>query len=98
MPKRKHIIESSHDTSLDESPQKIKNKKEPKRVKKQQQSSSIAAVSSSVTTVDESDPAIVAKDLSFSYGTGSEVFSNISLTLPKSSRCVLIGANGTGKT
>jgi len=46
--------------------------------------------------------AIDAKDLAFSYGTltsnGTPVFSNVSLQLVPGGRCVLIGANGTGKT
>jgi len=45
-----------------------------------------------------SDPAIEVKNLSFDYGGGSKILQHLNFVLPKRSRCLLIGANGTGKT
>jgi CCR4-NOT complex subunit CAF16 len=44
-------------------------------------------------------PAILIQDLSFSYpGAAGPVFSRFSLQVPAGSRCLLLGANGVGKS
>ncbi|HVR64289.1 MAG TPA: ATP-binding cassette domain-containing protein [Polyangia bacterium] len=44
-------------------------------------------------------PAIRIDDLTFTYpGAAEPVFSHLSLALPQGARCLLLGANGTGKS
>ncbi|HXI56886.1 MAG TPA: ATP-binding cassette domain-containing protein, partial [Polyangia bacterium] len=43
--------------------------------------------------------AVVVSDLTFVYpGATQPVFSRLSLRLPAGARCLLLGANGTGKS
>lgn len=44
-----------------------------------------------------SSPVIKVQNLSFDYG-GPPILKNINLELPKGSRTLLVGANGTGKS
>ena len=45
------------------------------------------------------EPAVAVNDLTFIYpGTTAPVFSRVSLALPAGARCLLLGANGTGKS
>ena len=48
----------------------------------------------------ESSPqdAIVLNTLSYAYSGHQPIISDISLTLPKGSRCLLLGANGAGES
>ncbi len=41
--------------------------------------------------------AVVLNSLSYAYAGHRPVLSNISLKLPRGSRCLLVGANGAGK-
>lgn len=44
-------------------------------------------------------PAIEVRDLRFGYpGTAAPIFSGLSFSLPAGSRCLLLGANGVGKS
>jgi len=44
-------------------------------------------------------PSIVVENLDFSYGgTTKKILSNVSFTLDRGSRCLLLGRNGTGKS
>eukprot|EP01097_Dermamoeba_algensis_P002943 TRINITY_DN2174_c0_g1_i1.p1 TRINITY_DN2174_c0_g1~~TRINITY_DN2174_c0_g1_i1.p1 ORF type:complete len:291 (-),score=43.62 TRINITY_DN2174_c0_g1_i1:85-957(-) len=46
-----------------------------------------------------SNPSIAVNNLNFDYGPGCEkVLKDVSFNLPPGSRCLLIGANGTGKS
>ena len=43
------------------------------------------------------EDAVVLNTLSYAYSGHRPIVSNISLTLPKGSRCLLLGANGAGQ-
>jgi len=43
-------------------------------------------------------PAVEITSFSFGYKVDQPVLKNITLTLPRGSRCLLVGANGAGKT
>jgi CCR4-NOT complex subunit CAF16 len=43
-------------------------------------------------------PAIVTRELTFAYAGGPPVLKQLSLEIPRGSRCLLLGANGAGKT
>lgn len=42
------------------------------------------------------EDAVVINSLSYAYSGHKPIISDISLTLPEGSRCLLIGANGAG--
>ena len=42
--------------------------------------------------------AVVLNTLSYAYSGHCPIFSDISLSLPKGSRCLLLGANGAGES
>jgi len=44
----------------------------------------------------ESAPAIQVTNLDFGYKRGVNVLENINMTLPRGSRCLLLGDNGAG--
>jgi CCR4-NOT complex subunit CAF16 len=49
--------------------------------------------------VPKQDAAVVVDDLTFVYpGASAPVFTDLSLALPAGARCLLLGANGTGKS
>ena len=44
------------------------------------------------------EDAVVLNTLSYAYSGHRPIVSTISLSLPKGSRCLLLGANGAGET
>ena len=44
------------------------------------------------------EPAIEIRNLEFSYADGTRVFHHLSLSIPAGARCLLLGANGVGKS
>jgi ABC-type bacteriocin/lantibiotic exporter with double-glycine peptidase domain len=41
-------------------------------------------------------PSVLVENLSFDFGAGP-ILTNVNLSLPPGSRCLLVGANGAGK-
>jgi CCR4-NOT complex subunit CAF16 len=48
--------------------------------------------------IDDDEPAVVVRRLTFAYPGGTSVFRGLSLAIPAGARCLLLGANGVGKS
>ena len=47
-------------------------------------------------TAESLEDAVIIRSLSYAYAGHRPILSDISLTLPRGSRCLLVGANGAG--